>query len=103
MFWHRRSIRAVVIGVPIAVAVALLVVAAGLVLAMPSVPGQAVPGDAPVVMYQAGNPPAPRVAVHRRHAHGRHSAGPAAETIIPATRTQAGATVTVPVPARTRR
>jgi hypothetical protein len=103
MFWHRRSIRAVIIGVPVAMAIAMLVVAAGLVLAMPSVQGQAVPGDAPVVMYQAGIPPTAGVAVHSRHLHGSHSAGIAAETVVPARRTRTGGAVTDPVPARIRR
>jgi hypothetical protein len=40
MSGHRRSIRAVVIGVPIAVLLAVMVVAAGLVLALPSAQSQ---------------------------------------------------------------
>jgi hypothetical protein len=40
MSGHRRSIRAVVIGVPIAVFLAVMVVAAGLVLALPSAQSQ---------------------------------------------------------------
>jgi hypothetical protein len=83
MSGHRRSIRAVVIGVPIAVFIAVIVVAAGLVLALPSAQSQGqaswtagtgVQHDATPVYVQRAAMSVFTTSAARRHHHDHYRA-----------------------------